>query len=158
MQDIVIERALVSDAEDIAVMVGALLQEIMETVGVQAFHFDQMETVSRLQDFLHREKYIVFVARNESRKAIGFIGLCESYALYTEGCFGTIPELYVSPTYRSHHLGATLIAQAKAYGASQGWRRLEVTTPALPEFNKTLAFYQREGFEISGGRKLKVLI
>jgi hypothetical protein len=26
----------------------------------------------------------------------------------------------------------------------------------LPQFDRTLAFYEREGFAISGGRKLKV--
>ena len=32
---------------------------------------------------------------------------------------------------------------------------LEVRTLPLPEFDRTLAFYQRAGFSISGGRKLK---
>jgi len=39
-----------------------------------------------------------------------------------------------------------------------GWTRLEVTTPPLPQFDKTLAFYTREGFSITGGRKLKVVL
>jgi hypothetical protein len=33
-----------------------------------------------------------------------------------------------------------------------------VTTPPLPPFEKTLAFYEREGFAIAGGRKLKVAL
>ena len=33
--------------------------------------------------------------------------------------------------------------------------RLEVTTPPLPEFERTLSFYETNNFEISGGRKLK---
>ncbi len=37
----------------------------------------------------------------------------------------------------------------------RGWKRLEVTTPPLPQFDNTLAFYRREGFAITGGRKLK---
>ena len=35
---------------------------------------------------------------------------------------------------------------------------LEVTTPPLPQFDKTLAFYEREAFAITGGRKLKVVL
>ncbi len=31
-----------------------------------------------------------------------------------------------------------------------------MTTPPLPPFEKTLAFYEREGFAIAGGRKLKM--
>lgn len=86
------------------------------------------------------------------------IALYESYALYAEGAFGTIPELYVRPGFRSKELGFQLIAQAKSFGRSRGWKRLEVTTPPLPEFDKTLAFYEREGFAITGGRKLKIAL
>lgn len=137
-------------------MVGELLAEIMNAIGIQAFNFDLDETTSRLTDFLDREKYFVFVARSESKSPAGFIALYESYALYAEGAFGTIPELYVRPQYRSNELGLHLVSQAKTFGSSRGWTRLEVTTPALPPFERTLAFYEREGFSISGGRKLKV--
>lgn len=137
-------------------MVGELLAEIMNAISVQAFNFDLAETTSRLQDFLTREKYFAFVARSESGHPAGFIALYESYALYAEGAFGTIPELYVRPEYRASGLGLCLVSQAKSFGASRGWTRLEVTTPPLPQFDRTLAFYEREGFSISGGRKLKV--
>jgi len=43
-------------------------------------------------------------------------------------------------------------------GATLGWKRLEVTTPPLPQFDNTLAFYEREGFAITGGRKLKLAL
>ncbi len=42
------------------------------------------------------------------------------------------------------------------YTARRGnW--LGATTPLLPQFDKTLAFYVREGFSVTGGRKLKTL-
>jgi hypothetical protein len=50
------------------------------------------------------------------------------------------------------------VEQAKRFGSSRGWKRLEVTTPPLPQFDKTLSFYEREEFAITGGRKLKVLL
>ena len=78
-------------------MVGKLLAEIMNAIGVKAFNFDLDETTVRLKDFLNHEKYFVFVARNGSLSPAGFIALYESYALYAEGAFGTIPELYVRP-------------------------------------------------------------
>jgi len=151
-----IEQAMSSDAQDIAVMVGELLTEIMNAIGVQAFNFDLVETTARLKDFIDREKYFVFVARSGTGSPIGFIALYESYALYAEGAFGTIPELYVRPEHRKNGFGLQLVSQAKSFGASRNWTRLEVTTPPLPQFDKTLAFYEREGFAISGGRKLKV--
>ena len=139
-------------------MVGELLAEITNAIGVQAFNFDLYETTIRLKDFLEREKYFVFVARNDGVNPAGFIALYESHALYADGAFGTIPELYVCPAFRKNKLGLHLISQAKSFAASRGWTRLEVTTPPLPQFDRSLAFYEREGFEISGGRKLKLVL
>ena len=127
-------------------MVGELLTEIMNATGVQAFNFDLGETTSRLKDFLNREKYFVFVARSGGMNPAGFITLSESYGLYAKGTFGTIPEFYVRPEYRAKGLGLRLLSQAKSFGTSRGWTRLEVTTPPLPQFDRSLAFYQREGF------------
>lgn len=151
-----IQQVIANDAQGIAVMVGELLTEIMNAIGVQVFNFDLAETTSRLKYFLDREKYFVFVARRSNGIPAGFITLYESYALYAEGTFGTIPELYVRPAHRANGLGSHLVSQAKSFGASRGWTRLEVTTPPLPQFDRTLAFYEREGFAISGGRKLNV--
>lgn len=153
-----IDRATADDAQEIAVMVGELLNEIMNAIAVQAFNFDLNETTDRLKDFLDREIYFAFVARDDANNAVGFVALYESHALYAEGAFGTIPELYVCPAYRSNNVGLRLVSQAKSFGISRGWKRLEVTTPPLPQFDKTLAFYEREGFAISGGRKLKVAL
>ena len=139
-------------------MVGELLGEIVSAIGIQTFNFIHDETLLRLKDFIGREKYFVFVARDEDARAIGFVALYESHALYAEGAFGTIPELYVHPGYRSRGVGLRLLEQAKSFGKSRGWKRLEVTTPPLPLFDKTLAFYEREGFAITGGRKLKVVL
>lgn len=153
-----IHRVTIADAPEVATMVGELLAEIMGAIGVQAFNFDLAETMSRLEDYLVREKYLVFMARDEEDYPAGFIALYESYALYAEGAFGTIPELYVRRKCRSARLGFRLVAEAKAFAKARGWRRLEVTTPPLPQFDKTLAFYEREGFSISGGRKLKIAL
>lgn len=153
----IIRKASTQDAPQIAEMVGELLAEIMDAIGVQAFIFDLDATVTRLREFIGQEKYFVFAAW-DGDAPIGFIALYESYALYAEGAFGTIPELYVRPAYRSKELGFQLVSRAREFGRGRGWTRLEVTTPPLPQFDKTLAFYEREGFAISGGRKLKVAL
>jgi len=157
-KNVTITAATADDAHEIAVMVGELLNEIMGAIRLPSFHFDLRETADRLRDFLIRDKYFIFIALDECGKAAGFLSLYESYALYAEGTFGTLPELYVRPPYRSKQLGSRLVSQAKSLGASRGWKRLEVTTPPLPQFDRTLAFYEREGFAITGGRKLKVLL
>lgn len=156
--NITIQRATINDADEVAAMVGELLNEIMGIIGIQAFSFSLDETMARLKDFIDREKYFVFVAQCENAGPVGFIALYESYALYAEGAFGTIPELFVRPGFRSQNVGLHLVEQAKTFGSSRGWRRLEVTTPPLPQFDRTMAFYEREGFAITGGRKLKVVL
>ena len=158
MLKVAIERAGVGDAPVIATMVGELLQEIMDALRMQAFKFDLEETTDRTRDFLAREKYYVFLARTREESSAGFIALYESYALYAEGAFGTIPELYVRPSYRSSGVGKQLTAKAKEFGTSRGWKRLEVTTPPLPQFERSLQFYEREGFLITGGRKLRATL
>ena len=155
---ITIHQAKAEEAPKVTVMVGELLNEIMEAVGVQAFNFSGYNPLARLTDYIRQEKYFVFVAHSGSAGPLGFIALSESYALYTEGVFGIIPEFYVRPAFRSRTVGAQLLAQAIAFGTSRHWTRLEVTTPPLPQFEKSLAFYEREGFAVSGGRKLRMML
>lgn len=144
------------DAEALSVLTGKLLGEIMERIQQAVFRFDPVATEQRAAELLERGVYRVLLARDvTSDKAVGFLSMYESYALYTEGAYGTIPELYVLPEYRSQGLGTKLLEAARHYGKEQGWTRFEVTTPPLPEFDRTLAFYEGNGFEISGGRKLK---
>jgi GNAT superfamily N-acetyltransferase len=150
-----IEQAVPAEAADIAVMVGELLDEIVDAIGQQAFNFELAETTRRLERFLREEKYFVFLAKRPEGAA-GFIALSESHALYAEGDFGTIPELYVRPAYRSMGTGEALLNAARKFAAGKGWTRLEVTTPPLPEFERTLRFYEKQGFAVTGGRKLKL--
>ena len=152
-----IDHAQPNDAPIIAQMVGALLREIMAVVGTSVFGIHQEETEARARSWMADGKYSILLARDvESGEPLGFLAFYESYALYTEGAYGTIPEFYVRQPYRSQGVGTALLVEAKGVGQSRGWRRLEATTPPLPQFDRTLAFYQREGFSISGGRKLKL--
>lgn len=150
-----ITQAQPEDAAVVATLVGELLHEIMAAVKDKAFNFHQADTEARARAWLRDGCYSVLLTR-DGNVPIGFLALYQSYALYTEGIYGTIPEFYVSPAHRSKGVGAALLEQARRLGRSRGWRRLEVTTPPLPQFDRTLAFYQREGFSISGGRKLKL--
>jgi GNAT superfamily N-acetyltransferase len=155
--NIAIKRVTVGQASQVAELIGELLHEIMDIAGIQAFSFDHKESTARLQEFMTEEKYIVFLASSVADSAkLGVLTLCESYALYAAGSFGIIPEFYVRPGVRSSGVGKLLLDTAKAYAQSRGWKQLEVTTPPLPEFDRTLAFYAREGFAVTGGRKLKL--
>jgi len=149
-----IVQATQNDCHNLSVLTGELLHEIMDTIGIQAFNFDQKATEVKAQELFSKDLYFVFIAKDRG-EAIGFISLYESYALYAEGAYGTIPELYVKKQYRSLEIGKKLLDKAKEFASSKHWKRLEVTTPPLPEFERTLSFYEDNHFEISGGRKLK---
>ncbi|WHZ24523.1 MAG: Acetyltransferase, GNAT family [Nitrospira sp.] len=151
---ICITQAQPSDAPLIAGLVGELLQEITAAIGTDAFGFSQAETEARARGWLRDGTYTVLLAR-DGEVTLGLLTLVESRALYAEGSFGTIPELYVCPAFRSRKVGALLLAEAKRLARSRGWTRLEVTTPPLPQFDRTLAFYEAQGFNITGGRKMK---
>ena len=143
-----------SDAPLVAELVGELLHEIMMAIGAKAFGFSHAETEARARRWLAGGIYTVLLAYYDEAAA-GFLALSESRSLYAEGTFGTIPELYVRPAFRSCNVGTGLVAEATTLSRARGWTRLEVTTPPLPQFDRTLAFYERQGFSISGGRKMK---
>ena len=145
------------DAPIIAKLVGDLLAEIVAAIKTAAFGFSLAETEARARAWLEDGNYTVLLAR-DGEGAAGFIALAECRALYAEGRFGIIPELYVSPDRRSQGVGGALVNEAKRVARSNGWARLEVTTPPLPQFDRTLAFYERQGFSVSGGRKMKVSV
>jgi len=152
-----IVRADLADAAEIAEMVGELLDEIMSTIGEAAFGFDRAGTEVRAREWLADRSYAIFLARDsQAGRAVGFLTVYESFGLYAGGRFGTIPELYVRPAYRSRGIGANLLSEVKCYGKARRWTRLEVTTPPLPQFDRTMKFYTSRGFQVSGGRKLKV--
>jgi len=150
-----IVRAEAAHGAVIAEMVGELLQEIMTAIGSKVFSLDSGDTETRARTWLSNGTYSVFMAYTDRNQVMGFLAVYESYALYAEGAFGTIPELYVRPTFRSQGVGACLLAEARQFATSRRWTRLEVTTPPLPQFERTLAFYERHNFSISGGRKMK---
>lgn len=126
----------------------------MAAIGTKAFGFSQVDTEARARTWLADGTYTVLLAREEET-AVGLLALSESHALYAEGAFGAIPELYVRPEFRSRGVGGHLVVEAKQFARSKGWARLEVTTPPLPQFDRTLEFYEQQGFSISGGRKMK---
>jgi len=151
-----VSRAQPADAATIAKLVGELLHEIETAIGSTVFSFDSVGTETQARTWLINGTYTVFIAYSDSGdEVLGFLAIYESFGLYAQGAFGTIPELYVRPAFRSQGVGARLLAEARQFATSRKWTRLEVTTPPLPQFERTLAFYERHNFRISGGRKMR---
>ncbi|MDO8368815.1 MAG: GNAT family N-acetyltransferase [Saprospiraceae bacterium] len=91
------------------------------------------------------------LALDDDEEPVGILTIVESIALYAGGRIGVINELYVVPKYRSEGVGKILLDAAKELAEARGWVRLEVTTPG-EDYEKTLRFYEREGFMAIGPR------
>ena len=154
--DVMIRRARPEDTAVITEFVIALTVEIMERTAMPYFDIDRNRIATLCRSYLETGVYTVLLALSEQR-AIGFVTQCESHALYTGGTFGIVQEFYVLPAQRSRAVGRILLEQAVREARSRGWRRLELCTPPLPEFERTVAFYNNNDFEITGGRKMRRL-
>ncbi len=154
-----IQQASSAEAPLIASFAIALTDEIIERTGARHFNVNLDETTALCRSLMEQGKYTVFLAVNaETQTAVGFATLCESHALYAEGTFGIVQEFYIQPPYRSQKAGAILLEHVRAYGRERGWKRLELCTPPLPEFERTVRFYEENGFEVTGGRKMKSML
>lgn len=156
--NLIIQRAAIDHTHEVVALVGELFREINIAIGMDAFNFDHGEASLRFKEFIDQGKYTVFIACGQDASSIGLVSFYESYALSAGGVFGTLAELYVRPAYRSQRVGHHLIEHVKAFGQSCHWTLLQVTTPPLPQFDRSLAFYEREGFMVTGGKKLQVLL
>ena len=105
----------------------------------------------------HPDRFQVFVARTDTDVVIGIITVVECFAIYAGGAFGIINELYVAPDWRSKAVGRQLLDEVKNSARSCGWQRLDVTAPAGEQWQRTVRFYEREGFTCTGP-KLKFLV
>jgi GNAT superfamily N-acetyltransferase len=117
-----IAHARPGDADSVATLVEELLREIMVVVKDKVFAFHHDDTVVRAHSWLKDGLYTVLLAY-ERPEPVGFLALYQSYALYTEGAYGTISEFYVRPAHRSNGIGTALLSEAKRVGQAKGWRR-----------------------------------
>jgi GNAT superfamily N-acetyltransferase len=102
-------------------------------------------------------RYSAFVAYDENQNVIGICTLMESFAIYANGNYGIIDEMYVHPDYRSQSVGARLISAVVDHGRQKSWTRIDVTAPENERWCRTRAFYEKRGF-IFTGPKLKKLL
>jgi len=144
-------------AADIADLALQLIGEIIERTGTRHFDVDLPRTVALCRTFIADGRYRVLAASDGDR-IIGFGALCESHSLYAEGSFGILQEFYVLPAYRGRGVGGELLDHIVAHGRQLGWKRIELCTPPLPAFARSLDFYRDNGFEITGGHKMKRLL
>jgi len=151
---VTVERLGVEHAGVALDMVQRLLKELGEE-GDELGTLDSpgvLEAWTRSRDAIH-----TFVARDSGGRPVGIMTVVESFAIYTNGNYGIINEIYVVPPHRSSGVGHQLIRAAKKFGVERRWTRIDVTAPESDRWARTRAFYAREGFRLAGP-KLKLLL
>ena len=103
------------------------------------------------------DRFHVFAARSAANELYGILTLVQSFAIYANGPYGIINEMYVPPEHRSRGVGSRLLDAAKDFGRAKGWSRIDVTTPEAERWARTRRFYEKEGFVFTGP-KLKFLL
>lgn len=141
-------------AKIIGSLVIQLTQEICERTNAHHFDIDFEGTVQRCEELLTAGHYAAIIGWSENIP-VAVSTITETYALYAGGKIGVIQEFYVIPEFRSSGVGAMLIEQVKNYGQTHDWSCIELCTPPLPEFERTLSFYQNNGLVPVGGRKMR---
>lgn len=96
------------------------------------------------------DRFIAFVALDGDGAVAGITTVVESFAIYANGNYGTINEMYVAPQHRSRQVGRMLIDAVKEYAGEKGWHRIDVTAPAGDAWKRTVSFYEKQGFVFTG--------
>ena len=142
-----IVQAAAGEREDVLALVERLLEELEERPEEFA-GLDRSRTLRDLE--AAGESFTAFLARTGDGKAVGVVTVVETLAIYAGGRYGVIDEMYVAPEFRSAGVGGRLIEAVKELGRSRGWARLDVTAPPEKKWERTVGFYQRQGFVFTG--------
>ena len=147
-------EANVHDSETIGSLVVDITTEICELTNAKYFDIDLNNTIQRCNDLMSKGHYAAIIGFSENNP-IAVVTISETYALYAGGKIGVIQEFYVSPDFRDSGVGSLLVEHVKNYGKKNQWSCIELCTPPLPEFERTLNFYQKNGLNPVGGRKMR---
>ena len=141
-------------ASEVLELVAALLHELGEE-GDETGALDVAELTAAWRN--DRAHHCAFLAYDDDPNLVGVATVSTAFALYAQGRYGIINEMYVSPDHRSLGVGTRLVEAIKDHGREQGWRRIHVTAPEAARWERTRRFYEDKGFEFAGP-KLKILL
>ncbi len=129
----------------------ALIDKLLAELTGESGEFTAIDTERVYNAMMESaDKFTIFLAQNEENKAVGVITLVESFAIYAGGHYDIINELYVMPEYRSKGVGKQLLVAVKNIAQKRGWMRIDVTAPEDKKWERTVQFYEREGFVFTG--------
>ncbi len=136
-------------AEIVGTFVWKLEDELSD--GQAVFPLDEIIEAAKNVMTTYGERYIVLAAFH-GEEPVGIMTVCEKLALYSLGRIGEIMEFYVKPEFRSSGIGQRLMDRVVILGKVKRWESIEVGAPPQPKWEKTLRFYERQGFTDIGPR------
>lgn len=140
-------RCTIEDAPMVFDWVTRLLTEL----GDEAEDLGRLDETKVLEAWRNLgDRFQVFVAKDELSSVVGVLTLTETFAIYANGNYGVIDEMYVAPAMRSEGIGARLVDAVKEYGRERGWTRIDVTAPEDPRWIRSRRFYEQQGFRFTG--------
>ncbi|HEX9428408.1 MAG TPA: GNAT family N-acetyltransferase [Candidatus Polarisedimenticolia bacterium] len=149
-----IDQATPADAAQVLSLVESLLRELEENPedrGPGAREFEGIDRAKVLKDLSGvRGRFAVFLARTDAGETVGVATVMEAFAIYAGGNYGIIDEMYVVPGRRSAGVGGRIIEAIKAHGRRKGWLRIDVTAPPERHWERTVKFYEKQGFVFTG--------
>ncbi|MDX1379128.1 MAG: GNAT family N-acetyltransferase [Anaerolineales bacterium] len=149
-----IEQLTISESDLVFEWILKLLNELGE-------ESDDLGTLDReavLNDWRNiNDGFFVLIARNESGSMLGILTLAIGFAIYANGNYGVINEMYVAPEARSQGIGEALIKAAIVLGREHNWSRIDVTAPESERWLRSRRFYEKQGFTFAGP-KLKIML
>ncbi len=134
--------------------VARLLRELGEE-GDEAGVLDEGSLAAAWRE--EHSRQFAFLALTPDGTPVGVATVTEAFAIYANGRYGIINEMYVASAYRSSGVGGLLIDAVKSLGGEKGWRRIDVTAPESSRWHRTRQFYERHGFAFAGP-KLKCIL
>ena len=149
-----IERLEIKNAETVF----ALVQRLLKELGDEEGDLGKLNKPAVLRAWKESsDKIFTFAATSDDRSTIGLATVVEAFAIYANGTYGIINEMYVDPSFRSKGVGHQLLISVLELARVRGWSRIDVTAPESEGWDRTRAFYEREGFTFTGPKLKRVL-
>jgi GNAT superfamily N-acetyltransferase len=140
-------RATAAERELVLSLVDRLLHELEDRP-------EEFAGIDRDRVLRHLERagdrWSAFLARTPDGRSVGVATVMETFALYAGGDYGVIDEMYVDPEHRSRGIGRLIIDAIKEHGRRRGWLRVDVTAPPDRRWERSVKFYESQGFVFTG--------
>jgi GNAT superfamily N-acetyltransferase len=100
------------------------------------------------RDFIHerlqRNESVIFLAEDESGRALGFVQLFPSFTSVEARCLWVLNDLYVTAEARGHGVGRALMEAARELAIQTGAKRLTLET--MDDNRRAWALYESLGY------------